>query len=676
MMSSTPADDELDGSAMVPHRPSPVEDASAPTDTENVDADPPDVTMKLPSNGVERVGLLASSLDMASSFNRWLSSNKFKRGALANTAEDHPSLYGDKDCMDLQTPLPLVETLEHRSMRYDGEDKIHPTLRRLDDSNRPRSHSECWHRTESSSSEEGSMALPLESTPSPNSGGQLRSRAYTADPMIVAGGRLRRRFSRCRDPCPNDPCTVSVNNRNEDEYPLLVRPLPPTTSTSSTATVRTDGTEELYIMPVTQYGSEQEAMDEWIFLPSSRTERAPINATSRSSQDQVYSNFPPSARDFDDAESSTSILAPETMNDRERRARMRWIRINRRFQIVIAVVAVLLSLLLFSIVVCWIVLTVAVALSWDQDCDVPLKPYYWLVTLQLILDVFRSDIMRFLFRWDHRSSERIPGRVVAYNCVYILYALLVLRLGVNSTINPPSSSLCHETAPRLFHASLAFVSLTIAVWATIICGYAIPFVIVAILLTVNGYNPYTAAFSNAPSNGTSGTSFPVMPTAFANTGAPPGCVDQLRIRSMDDWPSTECCICMEVFSAPDIVVETNCGHVFHQSCCREWLRQSRTCPVCRDDIPSSLPEAPPRSRRRPPESRPDLAAMERWRHVWEEATRHSWHDRTVTTRTHHHSAASEEDVSTTAREGTIRVDDTTRDVEVGRSSRAASVDLF
>ena len=45
---------------------------------------------------------------------------------------------------------------------------------------------------------------------------------------------------------------------------------------------------------------------------------------------------------------------------------------------------------------------------------------------------------------------------------------------------------------------------------------------------------------------------------------------------------------MEGFGVNDDVVETNCKHVFHKSCCRQWLRQSRTCPVCRDDIPLSL----------------------------------------------------------------------------------------
>mmetsp|Transcript_27834 Transcript_27834/g.81698 ORF Transcript_27834/g.81698 Transcript_27834/m.81698 type:complete len:156 (-) Transcript_27834:61-528(-) len=43
------------------------------------------------------------------------------------------------------------------------------------------------------------------------------------------------------------------------------------------------------------------------------------------------------------------------------------------------------------------------------------------------------------------------------------------------------------------------------------------------------------------------------------------------------------------FTTGEIIVATECDHVFHKRCCQEWLRQARTCPVCRTDIPNSLP---------------------------------------------------------------------------------------
>ncbi|GAX19790.1 E3 ubiquitin-protein ligase RNF128 [Fistulifera solaris] len=281
--------------------------------------------------------------------------------------------------------------------------------------------------------------------------------------------------------------------------------------------------------------------------------------------------------------SSLHATEPSDSNDPERRARMRWIRINRRFQLVITFVALLFSLLLFAVLVCWVVLTSSYVVSFDKSCDVPLKPYFWLVTLQLVLDVFRTDIMRVVFSWDGTSNQRIPVRVVAYNIAYLIYAVLVLRLGINSVFVDRDNT-CRDTAPELYNASAAFISLSIAAWATIICGYLLPFCIVAALLTYNGYNPSSSQMSQ------SGASQPVFPAAYSNTGAPSTCIEMLPIVqnvTSGDYPR-ECCICMEDFRRSDVVVETYCKHVFHKQCCREWLLQARSCPICRTDIPSHL----------------------------------------------------------------------------------------
>jgi hypothetical protein len=272
----------------------------------------------------------------------------------------------------------------------------------------------------------------------------------------------------------------------------------------------------------------------------------------------------------------------ESDPDPQREARARWININRRFQIVITIVALIFSLLLFAILVCWVVLTSSYVMSMDKSCDVPLKAYFWLVTLQLILDVFRTDIMRLFFRWDSSSNQRIPCRVITYNVAYLTYALLVLRLGIQSVFVVDNST-CRTTAPELFQASVGFVSLSIAAWATIVLGYLVPFCFVATILTWNGYTPT----SDSQRDGSTGP-FPVFPTAMA---APPGCVDQLRTVRFDDLPSDvskECCICMEDFIETDTIVKTACTHLYHRHCLADWLRQARTCPVCRMDIPSTV----------------------------------------------------------------------------------------
>jgi hypothetical protein len=272
--------------------------------------------------------------------------------------------------------------------------------------------------------------------------------------------------------------------------------------------------------------------------------------------------------------------------DPNRASRLRWIRINRRFQLIITVVALIFSLLLFGILVCWVVLTSAYVVSIDKICDVPLKPYFWLVTLQLILDVFRSDIMRLVCRWDANSRERIPCRVITYNIIYLTYALLVLRLGIRS-VYVRNGGMCRHTAPELFQSSAAFVTLSIAAWSTIVLGYLVPFCFVATLLTWNGYTPASDADRQGRMMGGGfGGVFP------STSGAPPECIDQMRVVLLDEFRNDfprECCICIGDFVAGDVIVATSCNHVFHKQCCREWLRQARTCPVCRADIPSTLP---------------------------------------------------------------------------------------
>ena len=280
------------------------------------------------------------------------------------------------------------------------------------------------------------------------------------------------------------------------------------------------------------------------------------------------------------------------IEDQERIARLRWIRINRRFQLIVAAVVLIFSMLLFAILVSWIVLASTFIMAWDKPCDVPLKPYFYLASIQLILDIFRTDILRIVFRWNQTSNaSTTPGRVIAYNIVYFIYAILVLRLGIISVFTPNETPKCSTTAPELFHAGIAFVSLSLAAWVTIIFGYVLPFCVVAVLLTINGYNPHLSSNIHANSSNNA-PAFQFISCGSSTSGAPPGCVDKLSTIELRNLAGTsypkECCICMESFNDQDVIVTTKCQHIFHKKCCREWLRQARTCPVCRDDIPTSL----------------------------------------------------------------------------------------
>jgi hypothetical protein len=257
-------------------------------------------------------------------------------------------------------------------------------------------------------------------------------------------------------------------------------------------------------------------------------------------------------------------IGSNSSSSAEQVARSRWVRINRHFQNFITVVALLFSILLVVILLCWVALTIAYVIALNQSCDVPLKAYYWFVSLQLLLDVFRHDILRGLLRWDGTvDPHRPPARVILYNVTYLIYALMVLKLGVTSVFihgGPDENdgvdkdrvvAHCQQTAPYLFKTSKVFVSLSLTAWAVILAGYLVPFTVVAILLTWNGYHP-------------THTNFPVFPVT--NTVSASDAVDHLKVVTIA------------------VVVETPCRHRFHRSCCREWLRQAKTCPVCREPI--------------------------------------------------------------------------------------------
>lgn len=261
---------------------------------------------------------------------------------------------------------------------------------------------------------------------------------------------------------------------------------------------------------------------------------------------------------------STSQL--EGNIDPLREARRNWIRINRIFKVVVTVVGLIFSFLLFSIMVTWVVLTSAYVVSIDEVCDVPLKTYFWLATIQLMLDVFRKEIMRFVFRFDpSRNREQIPTRVIFYNLAYLTYAMLVLRLGITSIFLSEGSQ-CPHTAKKLFNTTRIFVSITIAAWLLVLFGYLIPFCIVAILLTRNGYSP--AVEQN---QGSTRQNYGVFPLSHVHNGAPPSCIDRMKSLTVeefrDDFPR-ECCV-------SQVTVESKV-----YSCSFSTLHQAFFCAVC------------------------------------------------------------------------------------------------
>lgn len=291
-----------------------------------------------------------------------------------------------------------------------------------------------------------------------------------------------------------------------------------------------------------------------------------------------------------DGNTDNSVI--ETFVDPERDARTRWLQINRRFRCVMSSVALTFSFLLVLYLISWVILIATYVLSLTKTCDVPLKAYFWLATLQLAMDFFRAEIMKLMCRWRSDSRGGVPLRVLLYNVAYLIYAMLVLRLGIMSVFVREST--CYDTAPELFLASAVFVSLTLLAWTLIIVGYIIPYATVAVLLTRNGYFPNEDldAVDGVEGN-RRGRLIGILPNNLANP-APPECIEKLRVvmygEVNDSFQKKECCICLMEYEPGDGIVATPCDHIFHKQCCKEWLQLSRSCPICRRDIVEGLGE--------------------------------------------------------------------------------------
>ena len=46
-------------------------------------------------------------------------------------------------------------------------------------------------------------------------------------------------------------------------------------------------------------------------------------------------------------------------------------------------------------------------------------------------------------------------------------------------------------------------------------------------------------------------------------------------------PSTACCICTDDYKNNEDVVSLTCKHIYHESCVKEWINMSSSCPTCR-----------------------------------------------------------------------------------------------
>lgn len=75
---------------------------------------------------------------------------------------------------------------------------------------------------------------------------------------------------------------------------------------------------------------------------------------------------------------------------------------------------------------------------------------------------------------------------------------------------------------------------------------------------------------------------PASPDAVA---ALPRCAVGAETVAKLDGAGIECAVCLSGFAEGDVAAEMPCAHPFHEDCLTRWLRERRTCPCCRHELP-------------------------------------------------------------------------------------------
>jgi len=61
----------------------------------------------------------------------------------------------------------------------------------------------------------------------------------------------------------------------------------------------------------------------------------------------------------------------------------------------------------------------------------------------------------------------------------------------------------------------------------------------------------------------------------------------VAVEDLQDESNRTCCICLEIHCPGGRVKRLPCAHIFHQTCIRQWLGNTCTCPVCRFELETS-----------------------------------------------------------------------------------------
>lgn len=213
----------------------------------------------------------------------------------------------------------------------------------------------------------------------------------------------------------------------------------------------------------------------------------------------------------------------------------------------------------------WMV--VSLVQEFDLECESPLKMW---VIVDIASSVYQTGhgfiLNYYLFQelTDHRTRT-MPRCERVHTVVVTLLDIAWLVIGASWSLSPATD--CRDEMPRLQNSIASYTTSSLAL---------------SVLVVVNAVGLFTVMNR-------------MMQRGLLRTqgAAPEGTVTSLPLVAFDGLQdvfkeSPDCCICLAPFSADVPIRQTSCGHHFHEKCLGNWLKMSRTCPLCRRNVTHGL----------------------------------------------------------------------------------------
>lgn len=230
---------------------------------------------------------------------------------------------------------------------------------------------------------------------------------------------------------------------------------------------------------------------------------------------------------------------------------------------------IVFSLMLFIMLPVMLGLFVWLIISYlresDQDCDVPLREWVWVVVSNILYHTnlcgagsMHTLILKHIFRYDPQGTTPSKWYVKVYNVLVTMLIFVWHCVGLHWV---RISVTCEEKSPNLFSSIKVFAA------------FSVVFNIFVYINTVGLYTIMMFMLRNG--------------MLSADTAAPAGTLDDQAVVKYEPELFSdikECCICTVDFDAETEIRRTRCGHVYHGKCLAGWLKVNRTCPLCRTDL--------------------------------------------------------------------------------------------